>query len=208
MSISVRSYLLVLTVTAIALWLAHLIINYITYEIEEVPWLLHQLFELDEENNLPTWFSRFLLLNNAIVLALAANTAESHKIHWHILAIGFLALAVDEVAGLHETFHSTIDDNWTIYAAPLILFVGLFFIPFLLKLPKITAFWFILSGSFYVGGALGIEWLAQDMDEETFEYALAVALEEGAEMAGALMFLAVNLARLRSLQPELKLQLH
>lgn len=167
-------------------------LNYINYQVDELPWLLLQLFELDEENNLPTWFSSFLLLNNAIALLLICNNVVNRNWQWLVLAVGFLILSVDEVAGLHETFHSTIENNWTIYAAPLVLAVGLTYIPFLMALPRKLAVGFVISGSFYTGGALGVEWLAQDMDEETFAYALAVLAEEGAEMVGALLFLALN----------------
>ena len=55
-----------LLVIAICLVAIHCILNYYTHEFEEVPWLIHQLFDLDEENNLPTWFSSFLLLSNAM----------------------------------------------------------------------------------------------------------------------------------------------
>ena len=71
------------------------------------------------------------------------------------------------------------------------LAVGLTYIPFLMALPRELAVGFVISGSFYTGGALGVEWLAQDMDEESFAYALAVLEEEGAEMVGALLFLAL-----------------
>ena len=169
--------------------------------------MLHQLFELDEENNLPTWFSSFLLLNNAAISWLISSTAKTKKRHWQVLAVRFLLLAIDEVAGLHETFYSSIDDNWTIYAAPLVLIIGAAYLQFLISLPRKTAYWFCLSGFLYVGGALGIEWLAQDMDEDSFSYALAVAVEEGAEIAGALLFLSGNLIYLRTLHPVVSIEL-
>lgn len=207
MLLSVQLYIRILVVCAVTLLLAHLVLNWINYKVEEVPWLLLQLFELDEENNLPTWFSSFVLLNNSVVLVLAAHGVTSHRMHWQILAVGFLVLAMDEVAGLHETFHSSIDDNWTLYAAPLVALVAVGFVPFLLSLPRKTAVWFVIAGALYVGGALGVEFLAQDMDEESLDYALAVALEEGAEMSGALLFLSLNLMRLKELQPSTVIEL-
>lgn len=86
-------------------------LNYINYQVDELPWLLLQLFELDEESNLPTWLSSFLLLNNAIALLLICNNVVNRNWQWLVLAVGFLILSVDEVAGLHETFHSTIENN-------------------------------------------------------------------------------------------------
>lgn len=207
MAILTRAYVVVLGIALLGFLLSHTVLNYINYQVDELPWLLLQLFELDEENNLPTWFSSFLLLNNSIALLLICNNVVNRNWQWLVLAVGFLILSVDEVAGLHETFHSTIENNWTIYAAPLVLAVGLIYIPFLMALPRKLAVGFVISGSLYTGGALGVEWLAQDMDEETFAYALAVQAEEGTEMVGALLFLALNLNYLRSLQPSLTLEL-
>ena len=93
-----------------------------------------QLFELDEENNLPTWFSSYLLLNNALVLWLiAASKSDAYRIYWIVLAIGFVVLSIDEVAGLHETFNTAIDTNWAIFGGLIVLGVGVCMIPFLLR---------------------------------------------------------------------------
>lgn len=204
-SFPAKTYLVILSFATGGFLLAHLVLNYIYYEVADLPWLVLQLFELDEENNLPTWFSSFLLLNNACVLLFAGLCATTHRPHWLTLAAGFLLLAIDEVAGLHETFHTSIDNNWTLYAAPLVLVVGLFYLQFLLALPRKIAALFIISGLLYLGGALGIEWLAQDMDEDTLEYAYVVGIEEGMEMMGALLFLWVNLSRLRTEATEISL---
>lgn len=206
-NLSIQRYLIVLGCLVIVLVGIHLVLNTYNYQVEEVPWLLLQLFELDEENNLPTWFSSFLLLNNAAVLGFAATQAMRHKMQWSILAFGFLVLSIDEVAGLHETFHTAIDTNWTIYAGILLAFVGAAFVPFLLALPRSTAGWFMLAGILYLSGALVVEYLSRDMEEESLHYALAVALEEGLEMAGALLFLAINLHRLRTGHPTVSLNI-
>lgn len=203
----IRSYLILLACLVVIFLAVHLGLNTYNYQVEEVPWLLLQLFELDEENNLPTWFSSFLLLNNTVVLGIAAARAVQHKLQWTILAGGFLLLSIDEVAGLHETFHTAIDTNWTLYAAGLVALVGAAFVPFLLALPRRTAGWFMLAGITFISGALLVEFLSRDMEEETLAYALAVAVEEGFEMLGALMFLAINLDRLRSLNPVVSLNL-
>lgn len=193
-TVSPHRYLVVLLVVGISLVLAHLGLNYVDYEYRDIPWLVRQLFELDEENNLPTWFSSFLLLNCALVLWLQSQEQNlNHRFYWMILAAGFLTLSIDEVAGLHETFHTAIDDNWTIYGAILVAIVGLAFVPFLLALERTVALWFVLSGGIYLSGALGVEWLSRDMDAEDFSYSLAVAAEEGLEMLGAWLFLRTNL---------------
>lgn len=194
----VKNYLRLLLGTVVGLVTIHCILNYYTHSISEVPWLLHQLFELDEENNVPTWFSSFLLLNNALVtLFMAQARADGLKIQWRLLSAGFLMLAIDEVAGLHESFHTAIDFSWVLPASLLVAVIGLSFIPFLIRLEKRLTIWFLVSGLLFVGGALGVEILAQDMDEDKMSYGFATAIEEGMEMLGAFLFLAVNLKALQ-----------
>ena len=199
LSINVQAYCKAMALTAIALVSAHLVINIYNYQVDELPWLLIQLFELDEENNLPSWYSGFLLLNNAFVLYLIANTAEKNsRFHWFLLAGGFFFLSIDEIAGLHETFNSSIDTNWAIPAAFLVAGLGVSFIPFLRDLPKGLAKRFILAGVIYVSGVIIIELLSKDMESDSLAYAFAVAVEEGMEMLGALLFLWFNLSHMRS----------
>lgn len=206
-TLPIRPYLILLACLVVVFVTVHLGFNLYHFEVGEVPWLVLQLFDLDAENNLPTWFSGFLLLNNSLVLCVASTTAKRHRMHWMILAAGFLLLSIDEVAGLHETFHTAIDINWTLYATGIVALVGAAFIPFLITLPRSIAGWFILAGITYISGALLVEFLSRDMEEETLAYALAVAVEEGFEMIGALMFLAINLARLRSANPVVSVNL-
>jgi len=196
MTLDTRLYPVWLLVLSALLIGTHLLLFYYHHEIAEVHWLILQLFNLDEENNLPTWFASFLLLNNAAVLLLLSKDTE-HRWHWLGLAAGFLFLSIDEVAGLHESLNTSIEIHWAIIGAALIAIIGVVFIPFLIALPRNVASGYVLSGAIFVGGAIGIELLAQDMDEETLIYAYSTALEEGMEMLGALLFLAINLARLR-----------
>jgi len=211
--LNTNAYCKLLLITMLGLISMHLGLTYYNHQINETEWLLHQLFELDEENNLPTWFSSFLLLNNAFFLWVISDSknpvvvtelgTDPHRNQWRILAIGFLVLAIDEVAGLHETFHTAIDTNWAIFGGILVILVGLSFIPFLLSLRRTLAVWFVLAGAIYVGGAIGVEYLSKDMDEDSMSYDFAVAVEEGMEMFGALLFLYINLRELSkdSLEP-------
>lgn len=66
------------------------------------------LFDVDREQSVPTFFSACLLLTAAGLLALIAAGKRSRRArfaaHWKGLAVGFLYLAADEVAGFHEQF--------------------------------------------------------------------------------------------------------
>lgn len=198
LKVSSRKYCNLLMAIGCFLVLTHCVLYYIHYELTELPWLIRQLFDLDEENNLPTWFSSFLLLNCAAVLYLSLNLRDDQfRLHWRLLTLGFLILAIDEVAGLHESYHTAIDINWAIPGALVVFFAGFMFIPFLLSLERRLAALFLLSGVILVSGAIGVEWFSRDMDEDSLDYLLAVALEESLEMLGAWLFLRTNLVDLR-----------
>jgi hypothetical protein len=40
----------------------HVVLTVIHYEISELPWLVRELFDVDEEESIPTWFSSAILL--------------------------------------------------------------------------------------------------------------------------------------------------
>jgi|GEM_PF-452503 len=198
LKIAINPYCTLLLVVGVSLVAIHCVLNYLNHEVIEVPWLIQQLFDLDEENNLPTWFSSFLLLNCAIVLFVSLPShSAAFKWQWRLLAFGFLVLSIDEVAGLHESFHTAIDINWAIPGGILVLIVGSTFVPFLLSLPRRTAIRFVLSGTIYVAGAIVVEWLSRDMDEDAIAYGFATALEESLEMLGTWLFLKWNLEELQ-----------
>lgn len=194
LEVSARDYSASLFALAVVFISVHLGLYFYNYHAEELPWLLLQLFDLDEENNLPTWFSSFVLLNVAFFVHLKASEPGLEKrSHWRFIALGFFLLAIDEVAGMHETFNSSIEINWAIPGAILVLFVAAAFVPFLLSLRGRLAASFVFAGALFVSGAIVTELLSEDMDSDSWGYALAVALEEGLEMSGALLFLYLNL---------------
>lgn len=197
--ISAKEYSFSVLALALVLVAVHLGLYIYHYQVEELPWLLRQLFDLDEENNIPTWFSSFLLLNNAFFLYLYSTQKEVVKrSYWGLLAAGFLLLALDEVAGLHETFNTAIEMNWAIIGGIGVLFVGVFFVPFLLAIPRRLAMMFMLAGLLYVSGAIIVELLGEDLDSDSLIYALTVSLEEGLELLGAWLFLNVMLQEMKT----------
>jgi hypothetical protein len=197
LKINIIAYSLFLLFMAVLLLSLHLGLYWYNYQVEELEWLLLQLFDMDEENNLPTWFSSFLLLNNAFLLYLVAKSElVQDRLHWGLMSAGFLLLAIDEVAGLHETLNSSIEMNWAMAGAILVTVVGAAFIPFLLRLPRRLAGMFILSGAVFISGAIIIELLSEDMDSDSWAYMLAVALEEGLEMLGAWLLLVTLLKQM------------
>ncbi|MFT7015874.1 MAG: hypothetical protein ACJAY7_001821 [Pseudohongiellaceae bacterium] len=197
--ISVKEYSVSLLVLALVLVSVHTGLYLYHYQVEELPWLLRQLFDLDEENNIPTWYSSFLLLNNAFFLYIYSIQKEVVKrSYWGLLSAGFLLLAIDEVAGLHETLNTAIEMNWAILGAIGVLFVGVLFVPFLLAIRRRLAMMFMLSGLLYFSGAILVELLGEDLDSDSLLYAFTVALEEGLELIGAWIFLNVLLGEMQA----------
>jgi hypothetical protein len=198
LGVNTREYTITLLVVGFVLVVIDLVLGVYNYQVGELPWLLLQLFDLDEENNIPTWFSSFLLLNNAFFLYLySSKELLAKKAHWRFLAFLFLLLAIDEVAGLHETFNSATEISWAIPGAIVVLLIGAMFVPFLLSLPRGFALCFILAGAIYVSGAIVIELLSEDLESDTLAYRFAVSLEESFEMLGAWFLLFSLLKRMK-----------
>lgn len=180
-----------------ALVLCHVWVMVMHYEYQELPWLLRQLFDLDEEQSLGTWFSAVILLFPGYLLLQYARDEQvveaRWRRYWQVLGAGFCFLSLDEVAGLHETLNTAIEMSWTVPGAIIVGIVGIAYIPFLRHLPTRTRRLFLLAAVIYVGGAVGIEratdWYADEYLLDTLEYNLTTALEEAMEMSGVVLFI-------------------
>lgn len=170
---------------------------------------LVRLFYVDAEQNIPTFFSTFLLLFAALLLAvitvLTRNRTTSHVSHWAILSFGFLFMAVDEAVSLHErlseptrkllgggnlgVFYSA----WVIPGIALVLVLALFFLRFLLHLPLRTRVTFLMAATLYLGGAIGLELIGGRYVElhgsQNLTYSMIATVEESLEMAGVIIFI-------------------
>lgn len=171
-------------------------------------------FDLNVENNVPTFFSAFMLVGCAILLALIASQsrADRYAAHWRWLAVLFAFLAVDEDASLHELLIEPVREvlpvagplffAWIVPYGLAVLAIGLLYLPFVRSLPARTRVLFIAAGCLYLGGALGIEaiggWYFSRHDEtEDLTYSLLVGAEEFSEMSGVVVFIHALLDYLR-----------
>lgn len=188
--------ILALSLTAGFLLFTHVWLTVVHYLVYEIPWVIRQLFDVDEENNIPTWFSSAnLMLTAALTLLLASGKwqhGDRWRVHWSLLGWGFLLLSLDEMAGLHESLNSVTEASWAVYALPLVPVLAIVFFRFLYYLPARTASMFILSGLIFLGGAIGVELYTEpylDNDElNTLAYNLWTPVEEGMEMFGVILF--------------------
>ena len=187
-----------LSFVAFVLLLIHSTLTVYHYRVHALAWVpWRQLFDVDQENNVPTWFSGCLLGVTALSVWIVADAkrelSDRWWAHWMLLAGGFLLLSLDEIAGLHETVNTIIDTTWAIPGGILALLTGVAFIPFLRSLPTATRNAFIVAGCIYVSGAVGLEIIGDFLNEDSMTYKLTTVVEEGMEMGGVIMCLAALL---------------
>lgn len=170
---------------------------------------LVRLFNVGTELNLPAFFSSFLLLFAALLLAvvtvLEKKQGASHVAQWTVLSFGFLLMAVDESVSLHEMLveptRKLLGDNdlgafyfaWVIPGSVLVLALGLYFLKFLLHLPAKTRLTFLAAAIIYLGGAIGFELIGGRYAElhgtHNLAYNMISTVEESFEMAGVIIFI-------------------
>jgi len=172
-------------------------------------------FDLNSENNIPTWYSSSALLLASALLAMIAlvklQWQETYARHWVVLAVIFLFLSIDEAASLHEKgselalliMPSIVDSGylgrylyfpWVVFGVTFVLLFSLAYLRFLIHLPAKTRSLFVLAGVIYVGGALGVEMLgARDFylygEGRPLVHSMLILWEEGFEMFGIVVFI-------------------
>lgn len=169
---------------------------------------------LDRENNIPTYFSSFILLISAGLLGIIAISERRkqnlYSIHWLILSIIFLCLSVDESASLHELLIEPLRRawnlsgifyySWVIPGFMFVVFFAVFYRKFVLALPSRTRYLFLVAALLYISGALGVELAgAYHADsvrgpgdiygEDNVMFMMIITVEESLEMLGVLVFI-------------------
>lgn len=169
--------------------------------------MVFDLFSVNAEETIPTWYAVLLLFMASVVLAFitAAKRAnrEPDVPYWIGLTLTFLYLSMDEGAVIHEIAAEWFDLNfdltgfftfgWQLVASPLVILFGLLYLRFLLRLPARTRNLFILAGVVYVGGAFFIEGISANQWDlgggVSFEYLAIATVEEFCEMLGVVIFI-------------------
>jgi hypothetical protein len=170
---------------------------------------LVRLFYVDEEQNIPTLFSVFLLSFAALLLTVITVFKKRDRAPdvsgWAVLSAGFMCMAVDESWSFHERLVTPVrkllgDDAlgifyfaWVVPGIVVVLGLALFFLGFLRRLPPRTAFLFVVSGALFVGGAVGFEliggYYAKANGAENLTYSMIATVEESLEMSGVIVFI-------------------
>lgn len=176
---------------------------------------LIQKLNVDGEYTIPSIFSSLALLSCAIILAkIAVNQKkiqDKYTRHWIGLSIIFLYLAIDETISLHEQLIPPLRKalnagglfyyTWVIPGIIFVLVILLLFWQFLRYLPSNIKNLFWISGSIFVGGAIGMEMISgyyTDLyNSDNITYAALTTLEELLEMLGIVIFIHALLSYLK-----------
>jgi hypothetical protein len=162
---------------------------------------------LDVEHSAAAYYSALLLLACAAMLFTISRLVRRDGGHdvqrWTLLAVIFAAMSMDEAVSFHEVLITPLRETfglsgmfyfaWVIPGAILVALLGLYYLPFLLRLPRRSALLFVLAGVIYVGGALGMELVAGFLADAhgsmtATPYLVATVIEEGMEVAGLTIF--------------------
>lgn len=214
--LSPRKVMLILLAIVMGLLLGGVVTQYIKYAYgDETQFGFVRLFNLEGENNLPSWYSSVALLLSSVALGYIGlhhnQEADPFAWHWLALALLFFCLSTDEAASIHEmsaspihhwlervghvdSVISVIGTAWLLAGIPFAVIVFLGFWRFLLHLPFATRSLFLVAGSLYIMGAIGLEalggrYIAHHGGSHTLTYEMMVAMEEGLEMLGVVVFL-------------------
>jgi hypothetical protein len=169
------------------------------------------LFSVNAEESIPTWYSATLLLLAggilAVITAVKQSSRDPHTFYWAGLGVIFVYLSIDESAAIHEilseplhqAFHTSglLAFGWQLAAVPLLLIIGLLYLRFLMHLPPRTRGLILLAGALYVGGALVIDALSAANLANSGMMLLYLAIgtvEELCEMLGVSLFIYALLA--------------
>lgn len=208
-----RTLPLKLALIVCTLVLLHIAFMFMYYEMKQAHyadrfhWYQVMVFDLDTESGFGTYYSSMALLFIGRLLwhhaKLTQVRGEVWSIWWFILAVGFHWLSLDEVIAGHEVLneHKSVlakaageeRERWTAEGLIVAGFVGAAFLPFLWRIGWRLSVFAVIGGLIYLGGALGIEQATDKYQDwgmlNTTEYQMWVALEEGMEMIGPVIFL-------------------
>jgi hypothetical protein len=186
---------------------------------------LYKLFNLDYEQNLPTWVSSVLLflvgLHYLLIAYYRHDLEKHHFFQWLFLGLIFLGISFDEFAHIHEQgirpMRTMFDTGgllyypWILPAAILTVVVSLFYFTFIRDLPWEAKLVFIFASVLYVGGALGMEAiggyyvdtvLAGQPNHPDILYLALTHIEEYCEMLGIILYLHLGMYYLQMMATE------
>jgi hypothetical protein len=199
-------------------------LRFLNFPFPSSKWF-YDIFSLDEELNIPAWYSSFLLLLSSGLLAIITTCKKTDKYwsYWKNLSLIFLILSLDEAFSLHEiliipslreefNFSPLFFQTWVIFGIPAVIFFVFKYCKFFLNLPEKTRYLFMLAAIFYLSGTLGMEMVGGLLREYFGRLGIitiiGIVIEEFLEMTGILTFIYSLLSYLHSLQGMITLKIY
>ena len=203
-----------------------LVVHLIAHGVEEtfgehLPERATSLWYLEEENNVPTWYSSTLLaLIGGVVLFigfLKFQERDPYYRQWIALAFIPLLVSLDDAAQLHEATDEPLADlndwsgllfyAWVLVVIPIVVLVTIPFIPFLRRLPRRTLA-ILLTGAGVVFTAGVLLEMPEGLVVEKYgeggilDFVVSTS-QEVLEMAGAIIALYAMMDYLAGYRPQL-----
>ena len=168
---------------------------------------LTALFDVDGENNVPSFFSFTIMMFAVGLIAFIAThqprSIKPNRAYWAGLSLVFAFLAFDEGFELHERV-GNLAASWmhaselTLYAWLIPYAIGclafvIIYGRFIVQLQRQDRINILLAGFVYVAGAAGMEaigglYVHYYHTEQALGYDIESAIEESLEMAGIILF--------------------
>ena len=186
---------------------------------------LTTVFSLDEEHNIPTFFSTIMLLVSSllfIAIGESKNDFEGrYRWHWTTLGLIFFGMATDEMLMFHEITITPLRKllntsglfyyAWVIPAGLFLVALFLWYRKFLAELPIKFRRLFILSGAIYIAGSMGMEMIGglftSQQGANSLTYAMITNFEETLEIIGIILLIHVLFSYIESLGGVLTLRI-
>jgi hypothetical protein len=161
------------------------------------------LFNMNDEQNIPTLYNTFITLLSALLLVLIASKAEikRDKLLWGGMALIFLYIGVDDFVTFHEgVYHHFVPEysgtgfltyGWVIPYGAIILIVLVIYIPHVIRIPWKVRNKIILAGAVFVTCAYVLEFVSGYFITHGHDilYKLSNTIGQGGEMVGILIFI-------------------
>ena len=223
-SVSPLRVALFLGAIAVLLLIAHLGAEAVRTTVgENLPDRATGMWNLDEENNVPTWFASMLLalvgFGFAFVGLMKYQERDRHYRQWFAIALIPLFLSLDDMAQLHEALSSPLSDEygfggllrwaWIVVAIPVVLVLTVLFVPFLRRLPGRTMALLLLGAGVTFSGGVILEmfegWRVDSSGHGGLLLFSMVTVQEMMEMIGSIIALYAVIDYAAGYRPELVL---
>jgi hypothetical protein len=213
---------LFLMAIAVLLLIAHLGAEAVRTTVGEgLPDRATAMWNLDEENNVPTWFSSMLLALAGFGLifigVLKYEERDRHSWQWFAIALIPLFLSLDEMAQLHEALSSPLSEEygfsgllhwaWVVVALPVVGVLTVLFLPFIRRLPRRTVLFLLAGAGTVFGGGVILEmfegwWVDVNGQGGVIIFSM-VTVQEVMETTGAIIALYAVMDYAGGYRPEL-----